>query len=172
MKKSTPKKIECKPYNEEWHPIIAAGLARLGKTNNEIAEYFNVNRDTIYNWQKKYPAFKDALNKNKEFVDFVVEDSLLKKAIGGETIKEITFEKVDNKMNLELTPDGLITTDTYKKKIVTKETVADTTACIFWLKNRQPKKWRDKQEVTQTNTNIDITDKDIIDEVVNKIKNL
>ena len=38
----------------------------------------------------------------------------------------------------------------YKKACGDDKTPPDTTACIFWLKNRQPDKWRDKQEVVTT----------------------
>jgi hypothetical protein len=36
--------------------------------------------------------------------------------------------------------------------IATGESKEALTACIFWLKNRRPKEWRDKQEIEQTNT--------------------
>ena len=31
-------------------------------------------------------------------------------------------------------------------KVITKQQAPDTTAQIFWLKNRKPQEWRDKQE--------------------------
>ncbi|HLS07388.1 MAG TPA: hypothetical protein VK079_05485, partial [Bacillota bacterium] len=44
---------------------------------------------------------------------------------------------------------------------VTKEVQPDTTAQIFWLKNRKPAEWRDKQEIEHTgglnNTNTELT---------------
>jgi hypothetical protein len=40
----------------------------------------------------------------------------------------------------------------------------DTTACIFWLKNRQPEKWREKQEQDQPT---DLLDK--VSELINKL---
>ena len=46
---------------------------------------------------------------------------------------------------LEVTPNEMIVTDAYKKKIVVKEIAPDVTAQIFWLKNRQRNKWRDQQ---------------------------
>ncbi len=35
----------------------------------------------------------------------------------------------------------------YKKACGDDKNSPDTTACIFWLKNRQPEKWRDKQDL-------------------------
>jgi hypothetical protein len=32
-------------------------------------------------------------------------------------------------------------------KVVTKEVQPDTTAEIFWLKNRKPETWRDKKDI-------------------------
>ncbi|MGL6058998.1 MAG: helix-turn-helix domain-containing protein, partial [Culicoidibacterales bacterium] len=45
-----------------------------------------------------------------------------------------------------------VTTTTYSNgeeetKRVTKHVVPDTTAQIFWLKNRKPDDWRDKKDV-------------------------
>ncbi len=40
--------------------------------------------------------------------------------------------------------------DGFKQKVVIKEGVPDTTAQIFWLKNRKPAEWRDKQEINHS----------------------
>lgn len=78
--------------------------------------------------------------RGKEVVDREVENALLKRALGY-SYDEITQETVDGE--LEVT------------KVVTKQAIPDTTAQIFWLKNRKPKEWRDRKE-TELSGNIGV----------------
>ena len=78
-----------------------------------------------------------------------VAEGFFKRATGY-AYTETTFEKIDDKVTLELTPNEVITQDAYRKKIVTKHLPPDAGAALNWLKNRQPDKWRDKQEVEVT----------------------
>ena len=115
------------------------GWARDGLTDEQIAHNMGIAYSTLRVWRDKYPALSAALKKNKEIVDFEVENALLKRALGYK-YKEVTKEMVFDK-----------TTETYEMRItkeVIKEVAPDTTAQIFWLKNRQTKKWRDKPEET------------------------
>lgn len=104
------------------------GWAREGLTDEQIAHNMGICRDTLIQWKKKYSDISDTLKKGKEVVDLHVENALLKRALGYR-YDEITME------------NGIET------KRVTKEVVPDTTAQIFWLKNRRPDKWRDKQDL-------------------------
>ena len=88
---------------------------------------------TLYEWKNKYGEISEALKKGKEVIDRQVENALLKRALGY-AYDETTYE------------DGVET------KRVTKEVAPDTTAQIFWLKNRKPAEWRDKIEQQQTVT--------------------
>ncbi len=94
---------------------------------------------------------KEALKKGKEIVDYEVENALLKRALGYK-YDEVTIEEFD---------DGSV-----KTKTVTKEVIPDTTAQIFWLKNRRPDKWRDKQMIeadvkTEVNPFKDLTTEEL-----------
>lgn len=114
------------------------GWARDGLTDKEIAEKIGISKQTFYDWQKKFPDFSDSIKKNKEVADRSVEDALFRKATGYK-IKEITRERQWNS-----------TTNKYELvtvKEVEKEVAPETTAQIFWLKNRKPNEWRDKREV-------------------------
>ena len=112
--------------------ILIQGMARDGLTQQQIANNLGISIDTLIENKKKYSEFNDALKKGKEVIDFEVENALLKKALGYTiTIKE---EKLDK--------DGCV--HTLKKEVYVPP---DTTAQIFWLKNRQVKKWRDKVEI-------------------------
>nr|DAR43520.1 MAG TPA: terminase small subunit [Caudoviricetes sp.] len=90
-----------------------------------------INPATLYDWKNKHPEISEALKKGKEIVDIQVENALLKRALGYEYMEERV--EISEK-------DG-------RKVIQTTKTVPpDTTAQIFWLKNRRPDKWRDKPE--------------------------
>ena len=108
--------------------ILIQGMAREGLTQQQIADNLGINVDTLIEYKKKYPDFSNALKKGKEVIDFEVENALLKRALGYE-YEEETYE------------NGILT------KKVKKQVPPDTTAQIFWLKNRQVKKWRDKVEI-------------------------
>ena len=108
--------------------ILLEGWARDGLTDEQIAKNIGINRTTLYDWKKKEVNIADTLKKGKEVIDFEVENALLKRALGYE-YEEETYE------------NGILT------KKVKKQVPPDTTAQIFWLKNRQVKKWRDKVEI-------------------------
>ena len=123
-------------YKPDFHPKKAAELCLMGKTNPEIAQSLGVNMDTLQQWRKQYPDFSDAIKGSKDQADAPVVKSLYQRALG---YKYQEKRVVQN-------PDG-----TTRKEITEKEVAPDVTACIFWLKNRQPKDWRDKheQEITE-----------------------
>ena len=108
------------------------GWARDGLTEEQIAYNMGIGYSTLQAWKNKYKDILDTLKKGKEVVDRQVENALLKRALGYK-YTEVTKERIDG---------SLIVT-----KEVTKEVVPDTTAQIFWLKNRKPNEWRDKQNV-------------------------
>lgn len=136
---------------QEW--LTEEGLlqleawARDGLTNEQIASNMGITRETLRVWCNTYSAISATLKRGKAVVDIQVENALLKRALGY-TYKEVTREKVFNPETgqYELMPT----------KEVTKEVVPDTTAQIFWLKNRRPEQWRDKRDVSvegELNTN-------------------
>ena len=104
------------------------GWARDGLTDEQIAQNMGIAPKTLYRWKEQYCQICQSLKRGKEVVDRQVENALLKRALGYK-YDEVTIEK------------GVET------KRVTKEVVPDTTAQIFWLKNRRPDKWKDKQDV-------------------------
>lgn len=122
-------------YKEWLEPeglLKLEGWARDGLTDEQIAENIGIRRETLYDWKKKYSNISNALKKGKEVIDREVENALLKRALGY-TYTETTKELID---------DTLVVT-----KEVTKEVAPDTTAQIFWLKNRKPYEWRDKKDL-------------------------
>lgn len=111
------------------------GWARDGLTDEQIAKNMGVSVSTLNNWKNIHSDILESLKRGKEVVDRQVENALLKRALGYE------YEEVKEKFE-----DGVITERTVTKK----EVVPDTTAQIFWLKNRKPDKWRDKPAYEDT----------------------
>lgn len=131
--------------------LLIEGWARDGLTDEQIAGNMGVSRSTLNSWKDRYPDILDALKKGKEIVDRQVENALLKRALGYE------YEEIKEKYEFgELS-----------ERTVTKKQVApDTTAQIFWLKNRKPKDWRDKQERLDNTTE----DNDMVKQFVEGMK--
>ena len=142
---------------EEWlEPeglLKIEGWARDGLTDEQIAENMGICRDTLIEWKKKYSDISDTLKRGKEVVDRQVENALLKRALGYR-YTETTKERIDG---------SFVVT-----KTVEKEVVPDTTAQIFWLKNRKPDVWRDKQNLQvegSLNTASSLTDEELEDRI-------
>lgn len=136
------KKVGRRGKYEDWLTedglLKVQGWARDGLSNEQIAHNIGINKDTLYEWQKRFSDFSDALKKGKEVVDREVENALLKRAMGYE-YDEVTQEPVTDK------DTGI--TEMRVTKRVTKQIVPDVTAQIFWLKNRKPNEFRDKRDV-------------------------
>ncbi|RXI46276.1 transposase [Clostridium tetani] len=124
--------------------ILVEGWARNGLTDEQIAKNLGIGYSTLKEYKKKYPAFLAALKKGKEVIDFEVENALLKKALG---FKE-RVQKAFKIKNVEY-DNGKRVRETEEVILVDEEqyTPPDTTAQIFWLKNRKPEEWRDKRDV-------------------------
>ena len=125
--------------------IKIEGWARDGLTNEQIAQNIGVTAKTLYEWQNKYGEICEALKRGKEVIDRQVENALLKRALGYE-YEEITYEPMPVKPYIN--DDGKVVEHELEvTKKVRKQVSPDVTAQIFWLKNRRPDKWRDKQDV-------------------------
>lgn len=116
--------------------------ARDGLTDEQIAKNMGISTATLYNYKRDHKEILEALKRGKEVVDIEVENALLKRAKGYK-YDEVTRELVSVKDK----EGSIIGNELQVTKVVTKEVQPDTTAQIFWLKNRKPKEWRDKQEI-------------------------
>lgn len=134
--------------------------ARDGLTNEQIAANIGITRKTLQEWIAKYSDISDTLKRGKEVIDIEVENKLLKRALGYD-YTEVTKERVQKKDDRGQPAVDLHGFPIYEMaitKTVKKEVAPDTTAQIFWLKNRKPKEWRDKQEMEHSGSiNNDIT---------------
>jgi hypothetical protein len=128
-------------YNDTF-PLRAEDMARKGLIDKQIAKNLGISHETLYQYQKKFPEFSDALKRGKAPVDVEVENALLKRAKGFE------YEEVHTEYRLKSgeTEPGAKAEPTLVKRIK-KVVVPDVTACIFWLKNRRKDEWRDMRDL-------------------------
>ena len=136
-------------YETKWKDklIIIQGWARDGLTDDQISKNMGINISTLYDWKKKYSEFSDTLKQGKEVVDREVENELHNKAIGftrivTKPIKVKNIEYIDGRKASEKETIEYVEEELYFPP--------DTTAQIFWLKNRKPNEWRDKKDVGVT----------------------
>lgn len=108
--------------------LLIEGWARDGLTNEQISKNMGISRETLNQWKKRFSGISDALKSGKEVVDRQVENALFKTATGFYYDEET------------VTNQGEVVT-------VRKYSKPNTTAQIYWLKNRKRDVWTDKQEV-------------------------
>lgn len=109
----------------------ARQLCLLGYIDKQLADFFNVSEQTINTWKNKHPEFLESIKKGKVIADAEVVESLYNRAKGFD-YEEVELKVVSGKTS---------------KKIIKKRALPDPTSAIFFLKNRQSKYWRDKQEI-------------------------
>jgi transposase len=114
----------------------AAKLCELGATDDELADFFEVHRATIYRWKHEHDDFCDAVKTGKDVADERVERSLYQKATGYNVTEQqaVKIKVGQHEEQVEVVE-------------VEKHIASDTTAAIFWLKNRRKDDWRDRKEV-------------------------
>lgn len=105
---------------------IAAKMCELGATDQDLADAFKVNVRSIYRWSSEHDEFCQSLKANKAIYDDKIERSLAMRALG--------YSHPDT--DLRVLDGKIVETE------ITKHYPPDTTACIFWLKNRKPDKYR------------------------------
>ena len=111
---------------------LLEGWARDGLTDEQLARKMRVSCGTLYDWKNRYHEISEALKKGKEVVDIEVENALLKRALGYDVEERVVEESDVNGR---------------KTRTTVRHVPADVTAQIFWLKNRRPEVWREKQVV-------------------------
>lgn len=116
-------------YKAEFVKVVQS-LCELGATDPQVAEAIGVNRATLYRWRAKYKDFCNALKVGKTSADDQVERSLYERATG--------YSHPEDRIFIHLGKPIVVPTVKYYPP--------DSTALIFWLKNRKPDVWREKSE--------------------------
>lgn len=127
-----PKRI----FTDKEKKLIVA-LYQEGKIDQEIADLLSMSRTTFL-YALKSNRLVDTIKKVKEIPNKKVERALFKRAIGYRYI-ERKRERTKDKYKSFL-----------KRTVTIKEVPPEVTACIYWLGNRNPKRWRNRQEIEHT----------------------
>lgn len=135
--------LRAQEWLEPEKLTLLTAWARDGLFDNQIAKNMGISEGTLYNYKNNYPQIREALKKGKEVVDIEVENALFKKALG----YTVTIQKAF-KLKDVIYENGKKVSESERIEYADEEVhiPADTTAQIFWLKNRKKQDWRDKVE--------------------------
>lgn len=116
-------------YKEEYAEQAEKVCTLFGADDKKLARFFKVSKSTLNLWKLEHEEFSDSIKKGKDYYDTNnVEVSLRQRAEGYEH-EEIKF----------FSHEGIVTDE----RTIIKHYPPETTAAIFWLKNRHPERWRD-----------------------------
>jgi hypothetical protein len=127
---------ECE-IEKEFNPTMterAAVVLRLGGTDVEVAKALGVSVRTIHRWKKTHPEFAARVRQEKDDFDTGrVEAALVHRATGysHKAVKIFCDPKTGSTEQIEYT----------------EHYPPDPTSAIFWLKNRNPERWKDRVDV-------------------------
>lgn len=128
------------------------GWARDGLIEKQIAHNMGVSYTSLREWKKQFPEVGEALRKGKEVVDREVENALYKSAIGYTKV----IRKPVKVRDVEYDPKTGRKIRESERWVAVEEEIhvpPQVTAQIFWLKNRKPDQWREKNDLTLTPSN-------------------
>lgn len=142
-------------YNEQ-----AYKLCLLGAKDKDLADFFNVDEATINNWKIAHPVFFESISAGKQIADMEVANSLYKGAIDRVVPKQIAIKVKEVKYD----ENGKRISDKERVEVVEIEEFipSDFRNAQFWLKNRNPERWRDKQELDHQSSDGTMTPKTTI----------
>jgi hypothetical protein len=137
-------------YKDEY-VSEAFNYCLLGATDKDLAIFFEVSEHTINNWKMEHEDFYEALKKGKYQADAMVASKLFRRACGYDYMEDQAIKlKAYDEEGRQIEKVEMVTV----RKIVPP----DSTSCFFWLKNRKPDKWRDKQDINLSgNVGIEVT---------------
>lgn len=125
-------------YNAKIHPKIAGAVMRMGKSRAELAEILGINVTTVYKWQQAHEEFRDALRACAREANAQVEASLFQRANGYE------YDE------LKVIDDG----GRRRVEKTRKQVAPDVNAQNFWLRNREPNRWKEHPEPEARSTDV------------------
>ena len=142
-------------YQEWLQPdklFLIENWKKSGLTDKQICEKIGVNVSTLYDWEKKYSEFSEALKKGKEFSDFEVENALFKNATG--YFQKVT--KVHKLKTVKVIDNRRIEVEELVEKDENIYIQPQTAAQIFWLKNRKSSTWKNNPANDENEQSIEI----------------
>lgn len=143
------------------------GWAKQGSTDEEIAKMLGISTTLYYEWKKDKVEFAEAIKKGKEVANGELLNSAFTQSTGffykeQQAFKVKDYKEIDGKM---------YPVESIKIVEVERYNPPNPTMNIFMLKNRLPAEYKDKQEITAVNTNIDIDLSNLPPEALEEIAN-
>lgn len=132
--------------------MLIQSWSRDGLTLDEIQNKIGISHETLRKWRQRYPEVDEAMSKGREFVDYKVENALLKAALGytKKSIKVTLGKKIINGETFQVL-----------KETTTEEVGPNVTACMAWLNNRKHDQWKRNRDkvlnLDEEDNNINIT---------------
>jgi len=159
-----PKKKAGRPskWKEEYIDLVYK-LCLLGLRDSDLAKLFDVSEQTLDTWKKQHPLFFESIKNGRVIADGEVVVSFRQRANGYRWTEQQAIKCRDIEYK-----DGKRIAERERVEIVDIERFVppDPTCGIFWLKNRQPKYWRDKVAVENTVPSVDDTLNQIADGLI------
>lgn len=134
-------------YNLLFDNQAKVACREMGATDVQLSKLFGVSEVTLNAWKKEHPEFFKSIKEGRDQFDSEkVEKSLLGRALGYDYMEvrteDITLTQGRGK--------GAIKLPAIKVTRTTKHVLPDVGAQCFWLKNRQPSRWKDIKAVEIT----------------------
>ncbi len=120
----------------------ARSLCAMGAINETLAARFEVSRSTIDRWIAAIPDFREAVLQGREAADGAVVAALFARATG-----------MQRKMTRVFCHNGQPITVDYRV-----EEPPDVRACMFWLRNRQPRQWRESRPLADAAADLGVSE--------------
>lgn len=134
---STTARAGVRDWYSDEYPERAHRLALLGKTDAEIGEVFGVSDTTVARWMARKAKFRWAVQSGRDEADGRMAASLYERGMGySHPAVKIFPPKVEGGEPLVVD--------------YVEHYPPDTAAASLWLRNRQPKLWREKTEMAVT----------------------
>lgn len=117
-------------YQAEYAEQARKLCLLMGADDQELARFFDAPPATLQDWLASVPEFAAAVFAGRALADAEVADRLWRRAIGYSHAAVRIFSHQGKALEVAYT----------------EHYPPDTAACLFWLKSRQPEKWRDNIE--------------------------
>jgi len=139
------KNISDSKKETEWPTKLTTKKVRRwaaqGASPREIAENCSLTLSQLNQLLESSDELAEALSAGLDLADDQVESALFHRAVGFEYYSHEKFEE-------DLAHQGKNTGEVKVKEVKKKiKVLGEISAQIFWLKNRRPDRWRDKQEL-------------------------
>jgi hypothetical protein len=141
------------------------GWAKQGSTDEEISKMLGIGLTLYYEWKKKKPKFKEAIKKGKEVSNGELLNSAFTQSTGffykeQQAFKVKDYKRIDGELK-QIERLEVVEVERYNPP--------NPTMNIFMLKNRLPAEYKDKQEISAVNTNINTDISDLPPEALEEI---